>query len=459
MLAPPPENPKELRRRLLWTLASAGGVLAILAALVAYVLAARHVERAAVGRVQAGISHFEAAAMQPLLGGAIAGTHEDLIPLLDREHFIGIRLRDADGRIIAEVWADGLEPELRAAALSARPRVAGDLLRSGSEAFVRVVRPLKKDGRASGRTAEAFYRLDAETVHSIDPQTRGAAMIGAATVLITTLLLYPILLGLTRRTLRLSQDLLESNLDLMRMLGSAIALRDSETDAHNYRVTLYAIRLAEASGMPPGEIADVIAGAFLHDVGKIGIPDAVLLKPGPLTPEEFQVMQKHPLLGERIVSQSAWLLRARTIVLHHHERYDGTGYPGRLAGTGIPQPARLFAIADVFDALTTKRPYKPAFTLEQALHTMQSDMAGNFDPTLLAAFTARAQPLYQNIGQATEAELHTALADAIRRYFPVTGPSATPNDRPPGRRPMAWLRGRPSRAEPKPPKPERVSQK
>ncbi|MBL6748886.1 MAG: HD-GYP domain-containing protein [Nevskia sp.] len=425
LLLNPPESPRQLRRQVLWVLTAAGILIAALVAVLAYVAAAQHVERAAVGRVQSAFGHFDSAAMLPLFQGNSGGSHEDLLRQLDREHFVGIRLRDPDGRVLAQFWADGIEPELRQAATDARPRFAGDLLRSGGEAFVRVARSAPVGSAPGGTVAEALYRLDPETVHSIDQQVRGAALIGATTVLVTTVLLYPILLALSRRALRLSLDLLRSNFDLMLTLGSAIALRDAETDAHNYRVTLYAIRLAEAVGMPPAEIADVIAGAFLHDVGKIGIPDAILLKPGPLAPEELRVMQRHPLLGERVVNNNPWLVRARTIVLCHHERYDGSGYPGHLAGTAIPRAARLFAIVDVFDALTTKRPYKPAFTLDQALQMMQTDMAGKFDPALLAVFTAGVERLFLEIGQAPPGELQIALGDAVRRYFPAAGPPAT----------------------------------
>lgn len=409
-----PETPRQLRRQLLWTLAGTGLAIALLDASVTYVLAVRHVEEAAVERVRPGFVHFDGAAEKRLLS---EGIHEDLARLLDREHFIGMRVVSADGKVIAERWADGLDPALRLAALTGRPRFGGELRRSGADAFVRVVHKL--EGGTTVLNAEAFYRLDPETVHSIDPQARGAALIGAVTVIGTTLLLYPLLLGLTRKGLSFSQDLLESNLDLMRTLGSAIALRDSDTDAHNYRVALYASRLAETAGMPPPDIADLIVGAFLHDVGKVGIPDAILLKPAALTPDEFRIMQQHPSLGDAIVKNSRWLAGARAIVRHHHERFDGSGYPDGLAGAEIPLPARLFAVVDVFDALTTARPYKPALPLGETLRIMRREMADKLDPAMLQLFANIATNLFEEVGQSGDAALHSALAAEVRRYFPA----------------------------------------
>lgn len=416
MIAQLPETPRQLRRQLLWLLAGIGLAMALLDAALTYVLAVRHVEQAAVERVRSGFEHFSGPAATSLRAGAI---HEDLAALLNSEHFIGVRALSGDGKVVAERWADALDPALRAGALTGAARFGSELRRLNGEAFVRVARTFPDEPRPL--TVEAYYRLDPETVHSIDPQARGAALIGALIVIGTCLLLYPLLLGLTRKGLRLSQDLLESNLDLMRTLGSAIALRDSDTDTHNYRVALYSIRLAEAVALPSADIADLVVGAFLHDVGKVGIPDAILLKPGPLTAEEFRVMREHPLLGESIVKNSHWLAGARTIVRHHHERYDGSGYPDGLVGNGIPLPARLFAVVDVFDALTTRRPYKPALTLDTALEIMQSDMAGKLDPKLLDVFAERAAMLLEEIGGADDARLHSLLAAEVGRYFPAVG--------------------------------------
>ena len=383
MLTALPENPRQLRRQLLWMLAAVGATASLVSASTAHLLATRHVERAAIERVGPGLAHFDSPEMQGLVRAQPGSRHADLLRVLEPEHFIGIRWRDASGVLIAEEWAAGLDPEVLRAARAARPRIAGDLLRWGDEAFVRAVRPLDE---VAGSRVEAYYRLDPATVHTLDPLVRGAALIAGATALATTLVLYPVLLGLTRRALRLSQELLRSNLDLMRTLGSAIALRDSDTDAHNYRVTLYAIRLAQVSGIAPANIADLIAGAFLHDVGKIGIADAILLKPGPLTSAEVQVIQRHPLLGDHLVARSAWLARARPIVLRHHEHFDGSGYPDGLRGEQIPLGARIVAIADAYEAMVHGRPYQPSQPHERVADELRRLRGAQFDPDLVPVF-------------------------------------------------------------------------
>lgn len=156
--------------------------------------------------------------------------------------------------------------------------------------------------------------------------------------------------------------LIEANVEMLEVLGSAIAKRDSDTSVHNYRVTLLALAVAEAHGLNRGQLQALVKGSFLHDVGKIAISDTILLKPGRLEPAEFETMKTHVLHGTDIVSRYAWLGDALDIVRHHHERIDGRGYPDGLSGDRIPVSARIFAIADVFDALTSVRPYKKALS-------------------------------------------------------------------------------------------------
>jgi HD-GYP domain-containing protein (c-di-GMP phosphodiesterase class II) len=145
---------------------------------------------------------------------------------------------------------------------------------------------------------------------------------------------------------------------MMEALGRAIAKRDSDTGAHNYRVAWIAARIAERLGLSGSAMQALIAGSFLHDVGKIGIPDAILLKPGRLDEQEMDTMRTHVAQGEEIVTGMGWLDGAQAVVAAHHEKWNGSGYPRGLAGEAIPLAARIFAVADVFDALCSKRPYK-----------------------------------------------------------------------------------------------------
>ncbi|HET7775566.1 MAG TPA: HD domain-containing protein, partial [Azospira sp.] len=144
-----------------------------------------------------------------------------------------------------------------------------------------------------------------------------------AAVLLTTLVLYPVILSLNRDVLRFSREVLKGNLDMASVLGSAIAKRDSDTNIHNYRVTLYACALGEAVGLRGNAMQGLIIGAFLHDVGKIGISDTILLKPAGLTAEEFAIMRTHVALGVDIIAPSPWLNKAREVVEFHHEKYNG----------------------------------------------------------------------------------------------------------------------------------------
>jgi len=236
-------------------------------------------------------------------------------------------------------------------------------------------------------------------------------------IVLTTLTVYPVVLALHREVLQRSRSILKGNLELLEVLGSAIAQRDSDTNVHNYRVTLYAVALGEAAGIPAQEMRNLIAGAFLHDVGKIGISDTILLKPGRLTPEEFQTMKTHVTLGQEILHQSAWLLQAREVVAHHHEKFDGSGYMAGLAGEAIPLNARIFAVVDVFDALTSRRPYKEAMSVAAAMEIMGRDRGSHFDPRLLDLFVPLSAEVFQRYGEAGEADLHQALLPVLEQYF------------------------------------------
>ena len=212
-------------------------------------------------------------------------------------------------------------------------------------------------------------------------------------------------------------DLLNSNLETIEVLGSAIAKRDSDTDAHNYRVTVYAVRLAEAVGLEQKKIRGLIKGAFLHDVGKIGVRDSILLKPGRLDRDEYEIMKTHVKHGLDIVKRSAWLNDATDVVGYHHEKFNGEGYFENLAGEKIPIAARIFAIADVFDALTSERPYKKAFSLEQAISILKEGKETHFDPQLLDAFIDIAPDLYKDFSGREDKGLREYMESIRYKYF------------------------------------------
>ena len=174
--------------------------------------------------------------------------------------------------------------------------------------------------------------------------------------------------------------------DTLQALGAAIDLRDSETAGHSQRVCRYAQEMARALGLSYGVLRTIARGAYLHDIGKLGIPDGILLKPGPLGPDEWKVMQEHVQIGFDLVKGISFLADAAEIILTHHERFDGSGYPGGLKGAEIPLGARIFSIADALDAITSDRPYRRASSFAFARERIRSLSAQHFDPRITDVF-------------------------------------------------------------------------
>jgi PAS domain S-box-containing protein/putative nucleotidyltransferase with HDIG domain len=166
----------------------------------------------------------------------------------------------------------------------------------------------------------------------------------------------------------------------------ALELRDAHTEGHSNRVTDMALRLAKAVGVPTEELEHVRRGSLLHDIGKMAIPDQILEKPGPLTDDEWQVMRQHPVYAHTLLSPIKFLRAAIDIPYCHHERWDGSGYPRGLAGRDIPLAARVFAVVDVFDALTSDRPYRKAWPRDEAIEYIRKESGSHFDPDMVHAF-------------------------------------------------------------------------
>jgi len=185
-----------------------------------------------------------------------------------------------------------------------------------------------------------------------------------------------------------SQELRESQIEIIECLGYAAEFRDSETGMHTIRVGHYSQCLAKAMGMSDKESESLLYSAPMHDVGKIGIPDKILLKPGKLEEKEWEVMKQHATIGESILNRSSnkLLQQASIIALNHHEKWDGSGYPKGLKGTDIHLYGRIVAIVDVFDALTMERPYKKAWSIDSAIELINSESGKHFDPSLVEVF-------------------------------------------------------------------------
>ncbi|HUI40957.1 MAG TPA: HD domain-containing phosphohydrolase [Terriglobia bacterium] len=209
-------------------------------------------------------------------------------------------------------------------------------------------------------------------------------------------------------------------------LGGALELRDIETQGHSRRVTHYCLEMARALHCSPEELRVIARGSFLHDIGKIGIPDAILLKPYRLTDEEMSVMQSHARIGYELVCRIAFLTPAAQIVLSHQERWDGTGYPQGLRGTEIVLGARIFAVADTLDAMTSDRPYRAALPFAAAHDEIAREAGRQFDPDVVKAFLEIPEEVWHKIRrEATERPQFgiAALAGPLSREALAPEPS------------------------------------
>jgi HD-GYP domain-containing protein (c-di-GMP phosphodiesterase class II) len=183
-----------------------------------------------------------------------------------------------------------------------------------------------------------------------------------------------------------AQELRRSYKATVRALSNAVEARDAYTGKHAERVAAYGMELARCCGLAVEDSPQIEFGFLLHDVGKVAVPDAILFKSGSLTEEEYSLVRRHPVIGSEILRDVDFLGEGKLVVRHHHERWDGTGYPDGLSGEAIPLAARVFAVADALDALTTERPYRPASSFADARQEVLRGGGTQFDPVVVAAY-------------------------------------------------------------------------
>ena len=215
---------------------------------------------------------------------------------------------------------------------------------------------------------------------------------------------------LEERVRERTRELYDTRLQIVRRLGRAAEFRDNETGLHIIRMSKMSALLGEAIGMSPEESELLLNASPMHDIGKIGIPDQILLKPGKLDPHEWETMKTHAAIGAEILSgdDSELLGMAGTIALTHHEKWDGSGYPNSLKGEQIPLVGRIVALADVFDALTSERHYKKAWTLEATMDYVESNRGKHFDPNMVDALKQRideVMAIQRNFAEPSEAAI------------------------------------------------------
>jgi len=192
---------------------------------------------------------------------------------------------------------------------------------------------------------------------------------------------------LEQKVLHQANELIEMYAETLEGMVLALDMREQETGYHSYRVTEYALTLARKMGLTQDDLSVIVKGALLHDIGKIGIPDSILLKADQLNQDEWDIMKKHPELGYNLLKKINFLEDSAKLVLTHHERYDGKGYPNKISGNEIPIGSRIFSVVDALDAMTSDRSYHRSITFEQALQRIEEAAGSQFDPDVIKCFT------------------------------------------------------------------------
>lgn len=322
---------------------------------------------------------------------------------------------------IAEAVQPGFEGVAAVLGAMAHPSIASlgsyDTAVVSGQNVLRVFVPLAlRDGQVVGHL-EGVRVISVLELSAFRQAAIESASIAALSVLLCTAVLAPLLTGLAARNLKWAHVMTEAHIGILEAMGRAIAKRDCDTGIHNYRVTWIAARLGEKAELDAQQLRSLIAGSFLHDIGKIGIPDSILLKPAKLDDQERAIMQTHVEIGGQIAGSVGFLRHAREVIEGHHEKWDGTGYPKHRAGYAIPLNARIFCIADVYDALRAKRPYKDPFSFEKSMAIMRDGKSTHFDPLLFDLFEKIVDEIEAKIFNTDEGQLIDLTRKMARKNF------------------------------------------
>jgi putative nucleotidyltransferase with HDIG domain len=219
----------------------------------------------------------------------------------------------------------------------------------------------------------------------------------------------------TEQLRKANSELVRSYDITLEALGGALDLKDAETEGHSRRVTAFTIAIAKAMGLSRDQIEVIARGAFLHDIGKMAIPDQILRKPDKLTPEEIDIMREHCYHGYQILKRIPFLAEAAEIVYSHQEKYDGTGYPRGLRGEQIPLGARMFSVADTLDAITSDRPYRAAQTVDAARKEIQRCSGSQFDPKVVETFLAIPEEVWEEVRKQVDLQVHRFVSSTAAK--------------------------------------------
>ena len=425
-----------IHRMLLLRLAAATLVLCMVFAAIAFYTNQQRIEKEVVELAQLRISQFSLN-IRDLLDSDDALTptvlerrfnnfiEETGSVVLPDGRFVLVRIYDQAGQLLLDVADESFEavPAVRQAVddatISALDAHEFHVVTTELEGLplVGIAVPLNNSANEVMAQVVGVFAISAAAIVDIRGNILRTMLYVAGLIIATALTIYPIIGRLLGRLSRQTVRLLDSNLETLQVLGGAIAKRDSDTDAHNYRVSVFSVCLAEAIELPRDQIQGLIKGALLHDVGKLGIRDNILLKPGKLTDDEFTVMKTHVDHGMELTERASWLKDAQAVVGGHHEKFDGAGYPAGLKGEAIPLTARIFAITDVFDALTSRRPYKEPFSYDETMQILEGGRGSHFDPSLLDVFGNIARNLYDTYSGTDDQISRDRLELMTEEYF------------------------------------------
>ena len=266
---------------------------------------------------------------------------------------------------------------------------------------------------------QAIYRSSLADTRAIAARILLSCLIGAASVLLCGVIMYPGLILFHNRLIRNSSDLNRANNFLLKQLGTALAKSDIGFARHNHRLLLYGVRLAERQKLSRAKIRSFVQGVFLHDIGMLELDPKLLLKQGPLDEGEYALVQGHVKNGAALIKPYRWLRPGSEVLRCHHEKYDGSGYPNGLSHEKIPLEARIFAIVDAFDSLTSPRPYRALQELGRAIELLEQDSGSHFDPVLLASFIEIAPQLYSIVVKLEGKALERELNGVLKKYLNI----------------------------------------
>jgi HD-GYP domain-containing protein (c-di-GMP phosphodiesterase class II) len=427
-------SPKKIHRKLIFRISLMGLLIALLSGTIIWQVEKGRIDQSILLRTERAFKRLNNQ-IRPLLNTPAdlnpRALREELIHVLSRREviqlgqYVWIGIYDLHGQPVTVVRDDTYENVELLKTITGRITEAAaphgkmefDINELNHIPHIQIIAPLYNEEGEKAALGETVFAVAEEALAAIRARALRLALAAMAIVILTTALIYPVVITLLNQVSSLSAKLFDANLEILKVLGSTIAKRDSDTDAHNYRVSIISVKLAEHLGLSADTIQCLIKGAFLHDVGKIGIEDGILHKPGRLTDDEFTVMQTHVPLGLDIVDKAEWIKDGMDIVGCHHEKYDGSGYARGLAGDQIPATARIFAIADVFDALTSQRPYKEPFSYEKTMDILKSGRGSHFDPNFVDVFETMSRSVYETYAGREDDDLKKELDAIIKKYF------------------------------------------